>query len=65
MIYKVFDDMAQCCSAEIMRLKACVSAQRLEQAMQYSHMFGQYCCLKSYEMLLELLNQRCVVHPIK
>ena len=57
MIYKVFDDMAQCCSAEIMRLKGCVSAQRLEQAMQYSHMFGQYCCLKSYEMLLELLNE--------
>ena len=57
MIFKVFDDMTQCGLEEVERLKHCVSAQRRDQAMQYSHVFGQYCCMKAYEILQELLNE--------
>ena len=57
MIFKVFDDMSQCSQEEVERLKHCVSVQRREQAMKYSHVFGQYCCMKSYEMLVELLSE--------
>lgn len=55
MIFKVFDDMSQCCQEEVDRLSHCVSKQRYEQAMRYSHVFGQFCCMKAYEMLKDIL----------
>ena len=55
MYYLIFDDMTQCSEQEVARLLPLVSAQRREQAMRYTHLFGQYCCLKSYELLLQLL----------
>jgi len=55
MQYLIFDDMTQCSELEVARLLPLVSAQRREQALRYTHTFGQYCCLKSYEMLLHLL----------
>ena len=55
MRYIVFDDMTQCCEQEVERLLLIASAQRREQALRYTHLFGRYCCLKSYEMLLQLL----------
>jgi len=33
-----------------------VSAQRREQALRYKHTFGQFCCLKSWLMLKERLE---------
>lgn len=33
-----------------------VSAQRREQALRFKHLHGQFCCLKSYMMLCELLS---------
>lgn len=57
MRYIVFDDMAQCTPAEVTRLMPLASAQRQAQALRYSHTFGQFCCLKSYEMLLTLLRE--------
>ena len=56
MQYRIFDDMTQCSEQEIARLLPLVSPQRREQALRYTHMFGQYCCLKSYEMLQQLLT---------
>ncbi len=56
MHYLIFDDMTQCSEQEVARLLPLVSAQRREQAMRYTHLFGQYCCLKSYEMLQQLLT---------
>jgi 4'-phosphopantetheinyl transferase len=56
MQYRIFDDMIQCSEQEIARLLPLVSPQRREQALRYTHMFGQYCCLKSYEMLQQLLT---------
>lgn len=55
MLYQIFDDMTQCSEQEVARLLLLVSAQRREQALRFTHLFGQYCCLKSYEMLLQLL----------
>lgn len=55
MLYQIFDDMTQCSEQEVARLLPLVSAQRREQALRFTHLFGQYCCLKSYEMLLQLL----------
>ena len=55
MLYQVFDDMTQCSEQEIARLLPLVSPQRREQALRYTHIFGQFCCLKSYELLTQLL----------
>lgn len=49
----VFDKMDECCEAEVQRLIPLVSAQRRGQAMKYKHLFGRFCCLKSWEMLRE------------
>ena len=57
MIYRIFDDMEQCTAEEVTRLLLLVSDQRREQALRFSHLFGQYCCLKSYELLCELLRE--------
>ena len=57
MRYIVFDDMTRCSPAEVTRLMPLASAQRQAQALRYSHTFGQFCCLKSYEMLLTLLRE--------
>ena len=55
MLYKIFSDMTECSEQEVARLLPLVSEQRREQALRYTHTFGQYCCLKSYEMLTALL----------
>ena len=56
MQYRIFDDMTACSEQEVARLLPLVSEQRREQALRYTHMFGQYCCLKAYEMLQQLLT---------
>ncbi len=56
MQYLIFDDMKQCTEQEVARLLPLVSEQRRQQALGYKHLFGQFCCLKSYEMLMQLLN---------
>ena len=50
--------MAEANEAEVQRLLPLVSVQRREQALRYKHLFGQFCCLKSWMMLRELLNER-------
>ena len=57
MVYLIFDDMNQCSEQEVARLLPFASPQRREQAMRYQHIFGQFCCLKSYVMLCELLTE--------
>lgn len=57
MDYLLFDDMTQCTAEEVERLTWLVSEQRREQAMRYKYIFGQFTCLKSYCMLLELLRK--------
>jgi 4'-phosphopantetheinyl transferase len=49
--------MAECSVDEVDRLLDQVSEQRREQALRYTHLYGQYCCLKSYEILLEMLKE--------
>lgn len=52
----IFDDMQQCNEAEVSRMLPLVSEQRRQQAMQFKHLFGQFACLKAYEMLMSLTN---------
>ena len=52
----VFDRMEECTEAEVQRLLPLVSAQRREQALKYKHTFGQFCCLKSWLMLQDLVE---------
>lgn len=59
MQYIIFDNMEICSEQEVARLLEVVSEQRRQQALSYKHLFGQFCCLKSYEILLELLDARC------
>lgn len=51
------DDMAKVTEREVKRLFQTVDAQRQEEALRYRHLFGQYCCLRSWEMLTELLRR--------
>ncbi len=55
--------MTRCTPAEVAHLLPSVSVQRREQALRFSHTFGQFCCLKSYEMLLILLREWGREHP--
>ena len=52
----VFDRMDECTETEVQRMLPLVSAQRREQALRYKHTFGQYCCLKSWLMLFDLIG---------
>ncbi len=56
--------MTQCSEQTIARLLPMVSIQRREQALRYQHSFGQFCCLKSYVMLCELLQEWARVHQV-
>lgn len=62
MEYLLFDNMAQCTEAEVTQLFPLVSEQRRGQALQYTHIFGQYTCLKSYCLLTELLRKHGLLH---
>jgi len=64
MLYRIFDDMTQCSEQEVARLLPLVSAQRREQTLHYKHTFGQYCCLRSYIMLDELLAEWSRLHQL-
>lgn len=53
----IFDHMEEATEAEVQRMLPLVSEQRREQALRYKHTFGRFCCLKSWMMLNELLEQ--------
>lgn len=53
----IFDDMSQCTEQEVQRLLPLVSVQRREQALKYKHVLGQFCCLKSWQMLYEEIKE--------
>ena len=51
----VFTDMAQCSPEEVERMLQKVSGMRREEALRFKHLAGRYNCLKSHEMLSQLL----------
>lgn len=57
MTIKVFDNMVECGEAEVQRLLPTVPEWRRVQALQFRHVHGQYCCLKSWVMLQEILSE--------
>lgn len=56
MLYTLFTHMDQVSQEAVDAMLPLVSAQRREEALRYRHLFGQFCCLKSYCMLMELLG---------
>ncbi len=52
----VFDRMEECTEAEVNRMVPLVSDQRREQTLRYKHTMGQFCCLKSWVLLRDLLK---------
>ena len=52
----IWNDMTQCTEAEVRRMMPLVGEQRRQQAIRYTHTFGQYCCLRSWLMLQDLLG---------
>ena len=52
----IFDDMNLMSEAEVQRMLPLVDEPRRTEALRYRHLFGQYCCLKSWLMLQELLR---------
>lgn len=53
----IFDHMEECTEQAVQAMLPLVSDQRREQALRYRHVFGRFCCLKSWLMLRELLDQ--------
>lgn len=47
--------MELCSESEVAKMLPLVSPQRREQALRFKHTHGQFCCLKSYLMLQELV----------
>ena len=57
MKFEIFDHMEECTEAEVQRMLPLVSEQRREQALRYKHTLGQFCCLKSWLMLKDLMDE--------
>lgn len=60
---RIYDDMTQISEAEIQRLLPLVTEQRAVEALKFRHLFGQFCCLKSYIILREMLEELGLSHP--
>lgn len=60
MRHLVFDQMEQCSEAEVARMLQTVPEFRCQQALKFKHLFGQYACLKAYELLWQLLQEEGV-----
>jgi len=53
-IVRIFDTMSACTESEVQRLARLLPKHRVEQALRYKHLFGQFACLQTYAMLLDL-----------
>ena len=50
---RIFDRMEECTEQAVQTMLPQVSQQRREQALRFRHVFGRFCCLKSWLMLQE------------
>ena len=48
---RIFDRMEECTEEAVQAMLPQVSQQRREQALRFRHLFGRFCCLKSWLML--------------
>lgn len=53
----IFDRMEECTEEAVQAMLPQVSEQRREQALRYRHTFGRFCCLKSWLMLWDTIEQ--------
>ncbi len=58
MKYLIEDNMSLCTEEDVERLLPSVSPERREKALKYKHLQGKWSCLKTYEMLLQLLRYK-------
>ncbi len=56
-IFVVFDNMQMAVEEEIQRLLPLLSQQRRERTLAYKYLLGQYCCAKSYELLVQCIQK--------
>ena len=49
--------MEECTEEAVQAMLPMVSQQRREQALRFRHVFGQFCCLKSWLMLRDTIEQ--------
>lgn len=63
MHYIVFDDMSQCTEADVQRLLSVMPPWRCQQAMKFHHLFGQWTCLKAWELLGSMTSPARQVRP--
>ena len=61
MYVRIFNDMAQCTDESVRMMLPMVSEQRRARALQYKFTFGQFACLKSYIMLVQILEDEHLV----
>ncbi len=54
---RIFDRMEECTEEAVQAMLPQVSSQRREQALRYRHLFGRFCCLKSWLMLRDTIEQ--------
>lgn len=58
MFYRIEDiPYEQTMQAVVARLLPLVPLQRREKALRYKHLHGQYCCLRTWQLLYELLTE--------
>lgn len=55
------DEMTKCTEQEVKRLLDIAPAFRREQALRYKHLFGQYACLRTWEMLYEMIGEEAMI----
>ena len=54
MQYRIWDDMSLCTEADVQRMMSFVPKERCAYAQRYRHLFGQWTCLKAWEMVNQL-----------
>ena len=54
---RIFDRMEECTEEAVQAMLPQVSQQRREQALRFRHVFGRFCCLKSWLMLRDTIEQ--------
>lgn len=56
MVLQIFDHMEECTAEAVEQLLPLVPEWRQEQALRFRHVFGRFCCLKSWVMLQEIIR---------
>lgn len=62
MIIQLFDRMEEATEQAVGAMLPQLSPQRRDEALQYKHTFGQFCCAKSFLLLRDTLVDNHLIH---